>query len=63
MIFFIIFLIICCTILGIVAIINTIRLNTLKQKAKKRIYYTPKLSSLHRKDFATYMEYLVRDLY
>lgn len=57
------FLIICYVILSILAIVNTIQLKKIKQKTKKKIYYTPKLSSLHGKDFKTYMGYLIRDLY
>lgn len=61
--FLILFLITCCAILIIFAIVNTIRLNKLKQKTKKRIYHTPKLSSLHGKDFAAYIDYLTQDLH
>lgn len=61
--FLILFLIICCAILNILAIVNTIRLNKLKQKNKKRVYHTPKLSSLHGKDFAAYIDYLTQDLH
>lgn len=58
----IIFLMIICVILGFLAIINTFRLNKLKQKCKRKSYHTPKLSSLHGKDFSDYIDYLTRDL-
>ena len=61
--FFIMFLITCCVIFSILAIVNTIQLKKIKQKTKEKIYYTPKLSSLDRKDFETYMGYLIKDLY
>ena len=51
-----------CIALGILAIVNTIRLNKLKKKAKKKLYHTPKLSELHGKDFSDYIDYLTRDL-
>ena len=51
-----------CASLGILAIINTIRLNKLKRKSKKKLYRTPKLSELHGKEFSDYIDYLTRDL-
>ncbi len=51
-----------CASLGILAIINTMRLNKLKRKSKKKLYRTPKLSELHGKEFSDYIDYLTRDL-
>lgn len=51
-----------CVALSFLAIVNTIRLNKLKKKYKKVIYHTPRLSSLHRKYFSDYMDYLTRNL-
>lgn len=51
-----------CVGLFSLAIINTVRLNLLKRKCKGKIYHTPKLSELHGKNFANYMDYLTRDL-
>lgn len=51
-----------CESLGILAIINTMRLNKLKRKSKKKLYRTPKLSELHGKEFSDYIDYLTRDL-
>lgn len=51
-----------CTFLGILGIVNTIRLKKIKKKTQKRFYQTPKLSELHGKAFAEYMDYLTRDL-
>lgn len=59
---FTLFLIICCSILTILAIINTIRLKKLKARTRKRIYHTPRLSDLHGKDFANYIDYLTEGL-
>lgn len=61
--FFVMFLIVCCAALSIIAIANTIRLNKLKQKNKRRIYHTPKLSSLHGKEFSSYIDYLTSGLH
>lgn len=49
--------------LGILAIINTIHLNILKRKPKRKKYHTPRLSDLHGKDFAAYIDYLTQDLH
>ncbi len=51
-----------CASLGILAIINTMRLNKLKRRSKKKLYRTPKLSELHGKEFSDYIDYLTRDL-
>lgn len=51
-----------CASLGILAIANTIRLNKLKRKSKKKTYRTPRLSELHGKEFSDYIDYLTRDL-
>lgn len=51
-----------CMALGFVAIVNTIRLNRLKTKSKRKMFRTPKLSELHGKDFSDYIDYLTRDL-
>lgn len=51
-----------CASLVIFAIVNTIRLNRLKKKSKKKVYHTPKLSELHGKEFSDYIDYLTRDL-
>lgn len=60
--FLLIILMFGCAALIILAIVNTIRLNKLKRKSKRRTYHTPKLSSLHGKAFSDYMDYLTRDL-
>ena len=51
-----------CATLSVLAIINTMRLNLLKKKHKKMTYHTPRLSSLHGKEFSDYIDYLTRDL-
>lgn len=51
-----------CATLSVLAIINTIRLRSLKRNHKKIIYHTPKLSDLHGKQFSDYIDYLTRDL-
>lgn len=56
------FLIFCCVALFILAIINRIRFKKLKNKARKRFYRTPKLSDLHGKDFANYIDDLTEGL-
>lgn len=60
--FMIILLLLCCAVLSILAIINTIRLKKLQQKSKKIFYHTPKLSSLHGKAFSDYIDYLTEGL-
>ncbi len=47
-----------CVILIIIAILSTLKLNKLKKKYRKNCYSTPKLSNLHGKEFANYMDYL-----
>lgn len=49
------------TILGIISIMNTIRLKKLRRKAKKKQHYTPKLSELHGKNFTNYIDNLTED--
>lgn len=61
--FIIILLLLCCAVLSILAIINTIRLKKLQSKSKKIFYHTPKLSSLHGKAFSDYIDYLTEDLH
>lgn len=51
-------------ILGYIAIKNTIYLKNLKENTNKRINkVVPKLSDLHGKVFASYMNELNKDLY
>ncbi len=52
-----------CAALGLLAIVNTIRLNKLQRKSKRKIYHTPRLSDLHGKDFTAYIDYLTQDLH
>lgn len=59
---FISFLIICCAILSVLAIINTIRFKRSKIKTRKKVYHTPRLSDLHGKDFTNYIDYLTEGL-
>lgn len=59
---FLLFLIICCAALSILAIFNTIRFKKLKVRTRKRIYHTPRLSDLHGKDFTNYIDYLTEGL-
>lgn len=59
---FILFLIICCVALSILAILNTIRFKKLKVKTRKRFYHTLRLSDLHGKDFANHIDYLTEGL-
>ena len=49
------------TILGIIAIMNTIRLKKLRKRAKKKKYHTPKVSSLHGKKFKDYIDNLTEN--
>lgn len=58
--FLVILLMLCCLVLGILAIVNTIRL---KSKRKKAIYHTPKLSDLHGKEFSNYIDDLTSELH
>ena len=59
----IIILIFVCIVLSISVIVNIIRLHKLKTKAKKKYYHTtPKLSDLHGKDFADYIDNLTENL-
>ena len=59
----IILLLICCAILSILDVVNTIRLKKLKYKSKNKFYKTPKLSSLHGKAFSDYIDYLTSGLH
>lgn len=51
-----------CVVLSFFTIVNTIRSNILRRKSKRKVYNTPKLSSLHGKEFYDYIDYLIRDL-
>ena len=55
-------LIIISIVLIIISFINTIRLNFVKKKMKRRYYKVPKLSSLHGKKFKEYIDHLTKDL-
>lgn len=61
--FIIILLIIGCIALSITAIINTFRLNQLRNKARRKFYHTPKLSDLHEKEFSDYIDDLTSGLH
>lgn len=58
--FVILFLVIICFTLIILAIINTTRLKKLKKLEKAK--HTPRLSELKGKEFGKYMDYLTKDL-
>lgn len=58
--FFILFLIIICFALIILAILNTIHYKKMKKQEKAK--HTPRLSDLHGKEFGKYMDYLTKDL-
>lgn len=61
MIFLIIILIASCIFLTVLAIINTTHYIKMKNKVRKKNYYTPKLSSLHGKKFKDYIDNLTKD--
>ena len=52
-----------CIVLSIIAIVNTLKLQQLKEKTKRKFYHTPKLSSLHGKEFSDYINYLTSGLH
>lgn len=58
----IILLMLCCAALSFLAIVQTMQLRKLQNKVKKKFYHTPRLSDLHGKQFADYMDYLTEGL-
>lgn len=55
-------LILGCFFLGILTVLNTIRLICLKRTTRRKVYYTSRLSQLHGKEFKKYMDSLIKNL-